>query len=443
MKNLTFAILILLTFSAVGQGSFEFPQGTTRQKIPFQFLSNLVIVPVEINGVSLDFLLDTGVNATILFSLEDKDSIQLNNAQPVQLKGLGTGNAIQAVKSTGNTFKLGKATNRNQTVYVVFDEDLNFSPRLGETVHGIIGYDLFKDFVIETDYVREQIVLNDPEYYQSPACKKCFKTPMRFYNNKPYVQIQATIGETTGDVTLLLDSGSGDALWLFKDREPWMQVPEKNFRDFLGLGLNGNIYGDRTRIDKIELGNYQLKGVNTAFPDTDAFGNISLYKARDGTIGGELLKRFTTIIDYPGRELTLRRNRYFNQPFYYNMSGLVLQHNGFEYIKEKLSGTNKSKYGSDPNNVKNEVIMFETRHLYAIKLAPKIEVAEVREGSPAYEAGMRTGDILSSLNGEPIHRFTLQELNALFHSKEGKLLRFVVNRNGFNLRIAFRLRRVI
>ncbi len=427
----------------LGQGNFELPEGVVSNKIEFQFLSNLVIVPVELNGVTLDFLLDTGVNATILFSIENKDSIQLNNTQPVKLRGLGTGSSIEAIKSTNNTFRIGDAVNRNQSIYIVFDEDLNFSPRLGEAVHGIIGYDFFKNFVVETNYVREQLTFYEPEFYQAPQCKKCFKAPLRFYNNKPYVELEATVGKVTDTVTVLLDSGSGDALWLLKDKEPWLKVPKKHFRDFLGLGLNGNIFGDRSRISGVRLGDYFLRDVNTAFPDKNAFGNINLFKARDGSMGGELLKRFTTIINYPGRELILKKNRYFNQPFYYNMSGLTLQHNGYEYVKEKLAGTNKSKYGNDPNNVKNEVIMYETQQLYAIKLAPKIEVAEVRKGSPAYEAGMRSGDILTHLNGEPIHRFGLQELNALFHSKEGKLLRFQVNRNGYNLRIAFKLKRVL
>lgn len=443
MKKLVLFVAFSTCISAFGQGGFKFPPGTTSNKIDFQFLSNLVIVPVELNGVTLDFLLDTGVNATILFSIENKDSLQLNNAEPIKLRGLGTGNSIDAIKSTQNTLKIGDAVNRDQTVFIVFDEDLNFSPRLGESVHGIIGYDFYKDFIVETNYVTEKLSFFEPDSYEAPKCKKCFRTPMRFYNNKPYIELDVTIGQTTETVTVLLDSGSGDALWLLNGRRPWIKVPKKHFRDFLGLGLNGNIFGDRSRIDAVQLGNYKLREVNTAFPDQDAFGNINLFKARDGSMGGELLKRFTTIIDYTNRELILRKNRYFNQPFYYNMSGLVLQHNGFEYVKEKLAGTNKSKYGNDPNNVKNEVIIYETQHLYAIKLAPKIEVAEVREGSPAYEAGMRPGDILTDLNGEPIHRYSLQELNAIFHSKEGKLLRFKVNRNGFNLRISFKLRRVI
>ena len=351
----------LATGIHLGQGNFELPEGVVSNKIEFQFLSNLVIVPVELNGVTLDFLLDTGVNATILFSIENKDSIQLNNTQPVKLRGLGTGSSIEAIKSTNNTFRIGDAVNRNQSIYIVFDEDLNFSPRLGEAVHGIIGYDFFKNFVVETNYVREQLTFYEPEFYQAPQCKKCFRSPLRFYNNKPYVELEATVGKVTDTVTVLLDSGSGDALWLLKDKEPWLKVPKKHFRDFLGLGLNGNIFGDRSRIPGVKLGDYFLRDVNTAFPDKNAFGNINLFKARDGSMGGELLKRFTTIINYPGRELILKKNRYFNQPFYYNMSGLTLQHNGYEYVKEKLAGTNKSKYGNDPNNVKNEVIMYETQ----------------------------------------------------------------------------------
>ena len=56
---------------------------------------------------------------------------------------------VDAVKSTGNTVKLGKAINTNHNIYVVFDQELNFSTQLGVQVHGIIGYEFFKDFVVD------------------------------------------------------------------------------------------------------------------------------------------------------------------------------------------------------------------------------------------------------------------------------------------------------
>jgi hypothetical protein len=42
-------------------------------KIPFQLINNLVFIPINVNGVELTFLLDSGVKETILFSLEEKN----------------------------------------------------------------------------------------------------------------------------------------------------------------------------------------------------------------------------------------------------------------------------------------------------------------------------------------------------------------------------------
>lgn len=443
MKRIIISLFLLVPLLSFGQGRFEFPDGISKEKIPFQLLSNLVIVPVEINGVTLDFLLDTGVNATILFSIENKDSIQFNNAVPVKLRGLGDGKPIEAVKSMRNTFKIGSAVNKNQTVYIIFDQDLNFSPRLGQTVHGIIGFDFFKDFIVETNYVREQLVIHKPESYDYSRCRRCFATDLFFYNNKPYFDLDITLDGETKAVTLLLDSGSGDAIWLFKEKDEFIRVPQKSFEDFLGLGLSGNIFGDRSKVPRVHLGNYTLRDVNTAFPYSEAFANINLYPERDGSAGGELLKRFTTVIDYRKKKLQLKRNRYFKEPFYYNMSGLTLEHDGFEYVKERLKNTNTSKYGDDPNNVKNEVAIYQSNQLFAIKLAPVKKIAEIRPNSPSDLAGMRTGDIIVSLNGRPAHQYTLQELNTLFHSKEGRNMRFVISRNGLEFNISFKLQKVL
>jgi hypothetical protein len=45
-------------------------------KIPFS-INNLVFIPINVNGVELTFLLDSGVKETILFSLEEKNEISL------------------------------------------------------------------------------------------------------------------------------------------------------------------------------------------------------------------------------------------------------------------------------------------------------------------------------------------------------------------------------
>ena len=64
-------------------------------QLPFQLIHDLVIVPVEINGVELSFLLDTGVDLTILFNLTEVESQNVKNAARILLKGLGAGDPVQ------------------------------------------------------------------------------------------------------------------------------------------------------------------------------------------------------------------------------------------------------------------------------------------------------------------------------------------------------------
>ena len=88
----------------------------------------MIIVPIEVNGTPLSFVLDTGVSTPILFNLSDKDSIQINEVSEVTIRGLGEGEPIQALRSRNNSFKLGGIENKSQRLYVILDKSLNFSP---------------------------------------------------------------------------------------------------------------------------------------------------------------------------------------------------------------------------------------------------------------------------------------------------------------------------
>ena len=65
-------------------------------------VKGLMIVPITINNVKLSFLLDTGVEKTILFGIGDRDSLELYDVVPIQLRGLGQGEIITAYKSLNN-----------------------------------------------------------------------------------------------------------------------------------------------------------------------------------------------------------------------------------------------------------------------------------------------------------------------------------------------------
>ncbi|NRA91556.1 MAG: retropepsin-like domain-containing protein, partial [Psychroserpens sp.] len=172
----------MITFS-FSQSKFSLPN-TSKDKIKFQLIGNLIIIPVELNGVELSFVLDSGVSKPILFNLANIDSLQINKVETKFLQGLGGGEPVEAIRSKHNYLKVGNALNINQDIYVVFDNSINFTARLGTPVHGIIGYDLFKDFIVEINYSSKYIVLHDPLQFKYKSCKKCETFDLNLVNKK-------------------------------------------------------------------------------------------------------------------------------------------------------------------------------------------------------------------------------------------------------------------
>jgi hypothetical protein len=67
-----------------------------------KLINNLVFILIKVNGVEINFLLDTGVYKSILFSLEDKKEVRFFNTERISLKGLGSQEAAEGLKSTNN-----------------------------------------------------------------------------------------------------------------------------------------------------------------------------------------------------------------------------------------------------------------------------------------------------------------------------------------------------
>ncbi len=409
------------------------------QKISFQLINNLIVIPVEINGLEMSFLLDSGVNTPILFNINETDSLNLNEVKEITLRGFGDGEPIKALHSIHNTFRIDDIYNGNQDMFVVLDKDINFSTRLGVPVHGILGYDIFKDFVVEINYSRKKMKFHNPDTYVYRSCRKCITLPISIANNKPYIDVNVDLPSHEDiPVKLLIDSGSSDAMWLFENEMEGIVVPEKNFDDFLGRGLNGSIFGKRSRVNQLRIGEFALDEAKVAFPDSVVLKYIREDSGRNGSLGSEVLMRFNVIMDYPGRSITLKKNSNFSKPFLYNMSGLELQHNGIRMVKELSTSFNSFRQDNNTNAV--EIVLSQS---FEFKLMPAIEIAEVRKDSPADVAGLKQGDMVLRVNGKDTHRYNLQEVTAFFQEKEGKRIRMLVERNGKELVFEFRLKKLL
>ena len=439
-KGLQYIVCIVLLLSChLGYSQSDFVmKKPVSKKIDFEFAGNLIIIPLEINGVSLSFVLDTGVNKTILFNSAGKDSLHVKNTKTIYLQGLGSEGRIKALKSSQNKFRLDDAVSLNKDLYVLLDSSITFTPSLGVLVHGIIGYDIFKDFIVEINYASKFIRLHKPQHFKKQFSEKWSTNLIEIINNKPFIKATTQIHQKKQDVKLLIDTGSSDALWLFEDKEKQL-YPNKNmmFYDFLGKGLSGSVYGQRSRITGLQLGNYTLKEVNAAFPDSSSIDIARIVKGRNGSIGGNVLKRFNVFFDYNNRRVHFKKNKFFKELFTYNNSGVVLEYNGTQFVQEAISLPTRFDYKKNDNSYSS--IQINRTVNYILSAKPIYIIAEMRESSNAYKAGLRIGDILIRLNGKAAYEYKLSEINTLFHGKTGKTIRLKIQRNGTELFFRFKL----
>ncbi|THV59128.1 PDZ domain-containing protein [Flagellimonas alvinocaridis] len=417
------------------------PRHQKFQKVKFELINNLIIIPIEINGSDLTFVLDSGVSKPILFNLSGQDSISINNVSEVTIRGLGDGEPMKALSSMGNTFSLGDVKNFSQDLYVVLDKNINFSPSVGIPIHGILGYDLFRDFVVEINYASKYIKLHNPELYEYKESKKSQTLPLSIIKRKAYVEGTVLIKDSANiPVKLLVDTGSSDALWLFHQPEKGLEIPEKNYEDYLGRGLSGDIFGKRTKVNGVKIGDFELKNAKAAFPYREFFGLMENLGDRNGSVGGEILKRFNFVFDYANGLVTLKKNGKFREPFQYNLAGIELQHNGLRYIAESIAGIDGVVRGENSSSFGNVQILLENKT--RLSLVPEIIVSGIRAGSPAAEAGLREGDVILAVNGKSIHRYKLQEILKLLNEKEGKRVRVLIERYNRDLLFSFVLKSV-
>jgi len=429
-------LIFCLPLSGVAQ-KFDLPKGIKSEKVHFQLINNLIVIPLEINDAKLNFILDTGVSKPILFNLSDQDSIELKNVTEMTINGLGAGDPIKALNSNGNVFKLKKISNHNQQLFVVLDKDINFSPTLGIPIHGIIGFELFRDFVVDINYSNKSIKFIDPKHYEGVSNKKGKTLPLSIIDRKAYIDGEVSFEDQENvPVKLLVDTGSSDAVWLFQDLEKGINVPDENYVDYLGKGLNGNIFGKRTKVNSVKIGDFVLNNAKAAFPDMYSFSSIKDLGDRNGTVGGEILRRFNIVFNYAANKVTLRKNGYFKAPFRFNMSGLEIQHNGVRYIAERITDS-RGVVRNDERAFGDVQILMENRT--RLSLVPEIIVSGIRAGSPAEEAGLREGDVILAVNGKRIHRYKLQEVMHMINEKEGKRVRLLIERFNKDLLFSFTL----
>ncbi|HPR33489.1 MAG TPA: aspartyl protease family protein, partial [Prolixibacteraceae bacterium] len=330
--------------------------------INFKNISNLIIIPVSINGSdTMNFILDTGVRDPIITELTLVEELNLNYMKPIELRGLGNELFTQAYQSGDNEISLPGLSARHQKINVIIDENFQISRILGMPVHGLIGLNLFKNYIVKVNYSAEQITLYKPHEFTYKPRKNDIVLPIHFIRNKPVIRSEVmSNGGKSIPVALLVDTGASDALWLSPNSDENITIPEQNIYSFLGMGLGGELFGHKGRIEALWIGGIPLETPIVSYPESEYINNVICQEQRNGSIGGEILRRYTVWFDYFNQRLILRPNGSFRDRFYYNMSGLEI--------------------------------------INPVPGIPVFTISNVIENSPAWEAGFRENDQVIAVN---------------------------------------------
>jgi len=376
------------------------------QTFSFKFVNNLVIIPMKINGSdTLYFILDTGIKPTLLTNFNGEIEFQV--AKQSSIRGLGEGEDLKVWETYENEITMGDITLSHQNVYVLEHDRFNLSEKMGMEINGIIGSSIFENFVVEIDFEKKNITFYNPKKFKyKKKHEKWLQIPLTIYKGKPYTKIKVSINQdTTIFADVLIDLGASDALWLFSNSNDSIPNFKNEISYFLGEGLNGDIFGYQKRVNSVNFGgNVILQNVTVSYPDSAGLRVPSDYDipGRNGSIGSEILRRFTVIFDYQNTKMLLKKNTYFKENFNYDLSGLEIK---APYI-----------------------------------VLPFYVVFYVQKNSPAEVAGFQIGDQILKVDGVNSEHLKLNDILLLLRSKEGKKIKILVQRDEIKIKLVLTLK---
>lgn len=399
-----FILLCFVNFMNAQQIGFYFDGNQKRARIPFELHNNLIVISVTINGKHpLNFIVDSGVRPTVLINKAFADALGITYVRSIELAGIGNSGTIDALVSREVSLSMPGVSSAGMTILVLDQDFLQLEKHLGIHIHGLLGYDLFSRFIVKIDYKNQKIELTDPQQFK--AKKRYFPIDLEVVESKPIASLNLQLSASEAILArLLVDTGASNALVLNENSNAKIHVPERNISTVLGRGLLGEINGKQGRIAALWFGEKALPDVIASFPDESTFSPDTDYQ-RNGSIGGELLRKFTVIFNFVDKLMYIKPNASWKYPFEYNMSGL--------------------EFSAEGKNL-NQIV-----------------ISHIREYSPAFECGFQNGDLVVQMNGISDKNLTLTKIYSNLNQRAGKKITLTVQRDGKYYVKTFRLKPVI
>jgi len=352
---------------------FDVAGGMT--SVPFELVDNHVDLPVMINGKGpFHFLFDSGGSNLI----DTEVAKALGIGASGNAAGSGVGTNTEAVQfGTVDRLAIGGAVLRKQ-VFAIVPVRAGFGVASGQPVDGLIGFEVLARFVTTFDYGGGRIVLQT-----HPPAMRAHGALLPFTFNDQHPNVACAIDGFAGRCDV--DTGSRLALSVFT---PFLAAhPSIVPQNASAVGANGFRVGGpsfgRPGRTTLELGGFTLPDLITDLSTQTKGAFADPFTA--GNIGAGVWKRFSVTFDYAAQTMTLEPNASLRAAETYDRSGMFL--------------------------------LVQSGHVI---------VADVRAGTPAAEAGIARGDVLTTIAGKAAADYALAEIRSLFRAAPGTVLPLVL-----------------
>ena len=368
--------------------------------MPVTLVNNLAIVSVPINDSGpLAFIVDTGAAATVIDG-DTARTLGLASGKPGEATTGGGAVATEDLGPVSLTIGDGRLTN----LKAIAIDLTGLRVGLGRRVDGILGYELFDRFVVEFDHAGRNIRLHDPATYAPPDA--AVVVPLRFEERIPLadVRVRADDGRWL-DAKVEFDTGQSGALTLHRpyvERERAFDRSHPAVNIVTGAILAGGVSAQVTRLGALEIAGVELESPVVTVTLTAEAAGVSERVA--GILGAEVLRRFRVTVDYGRSRAVLEQTAAVPEPFTFDAAGLSL---GAARL--------------DP---------------------PEYRVRSLIEGSPAREAGIEAGDVLTAIDGEPAEMMTLTQIRERLR-EPNRTLRLTFLRKGEPQTVTIVTRRLV
>jgi hypothetical protein len=373
---------------------FTIAGGGTSTEVPFELLNNHIYLDVRLNGKGpYRLMCDTGGANIITPELAKELGVKSEGA----FEGRGVGEKSEDVGVT----KIGKlqigGAEINDQVFMVFPLG-SFSAVEGVPTNGIVGYEVFKRFVVRVDYGKNELTL----WLPSAFAYRGTGTAVPFVFNEHIPQVEGSIDGIPGKFDI--DTGSRSSLSIlgpFAEKHGLKERLGATVEAVTGWGVGGPVHGLVARAGILRLGGVQVDGPVVDLSQQKKGAFIDPYVA--GNVGGGVLKRFNITFDYGHKQLFFEPNANNARPDTYDRSGMWLN-----------------------------------------TCAEGFEVMDVVKGGPADASGIRVGDRIAAIDGKPAEKLALPAVRAKLRSEPvGTVLALTLITKDGNREVRLVLRDVI